>query len=43
MEGENRLDALSGVLERGKGAVIVCMHFGNWDLAPAPLQRAGTR
>ena len=29
VEGESRFESLNRVLERGKGAVIVCMHFGN--------------
>ena len=32
VEGEAQFEALSQSLECGKGAVIVCMHFGNWDL-----------
>jgi len=32
VHGEEQFQALSRALERGRGAVIVCMHFGNWDL-----------
>jgi KDO2-lipid IV(A) lauroyltransferase len=35
VEGDSRFEALNLVLDRGKGAVIVCMHFGNWDLGAA--------
>lgn len=41
VEGESRFDALSRVLERGKGAVIVCMHFGNWDLGAGAAAARG--
>lgn len=32
VQGDEQFQALSKALERGRGAVIVCMHFGNWDL-----------
>lgn len=41
VEGQSRFDALSRVLERGKGAVIVCMHFGNWDLGAGAAAARG--
>lgn len=30
--GDTDFEALDKALARGRGAVIVCMHFGNWDL-----------
>lgn len=30
--GMEHFQALDDVLAQGRGAVIVCMHFGNWDL-----------
>ncbi len=30
--GDSDFEALDKALARGHGAVIVCMHFGNWDL-----------
>lgn len=33
--GETAFAALDRLLERGKGAVIVCMHYGNWDAGAA--------
>jgi len=41
VEGEARFEALDRVLERGKGAVIVCMHFGNWDLGAGAAAARG--
>jgi KDO2-lipid IV(A) lauroyltransferase len=41
VEGESRFEALNRVLERGKGAVIVCMHFGNWDLGAGAAAARG--
>jgi KDO2-lipid IV(A) lauroyltransferase len=41
VEGQSRFEALSRVLERGKGAVIVCMHFGNWDLGAGAAAARG--
>lgn len=37
----DRLEALDAVLERGKGAVIVSMHFGNWDLGASATAALG--
>lgn len=36
-------ESLDRVLENGKGAVIVCMHFGNWDLGAAVTAARGYR
>ena len=41
VEGETRFEGLNRVLERGKGAVIVCMHFGNWDLGAGAAAARG--
>ena len=41
VEGQSRFEALSRTLERGKGAVIVCMHFGNWDLGAGAAAARG--
>lgn len=41
VDGEGRFEALNRVLERGKGAVIVCMHFGNWDLGAGAAAARG--
>ena len=41
VEGEARFEGLNRVLERGKGAVIVCMHFGNWDLGAGAAAARG--
>lgn len=35
VEGEAAFAALDRLLERGRGAVIVCMHYGNWDAGAA--------
>lgn len=32
VQGEQSFRALDDALTGGKGAIIVCMHFGNWDL-----------
>ncbi len=32
VEGDEPFALLDGALARGKGTIIVCMHFGNWDL-----------
>jgi lauroyl/myristoyl acyltransferase len=39
--GEASFKALDLALERGKGAVIVCMHFGNWDLGAGAAAARG--
>jgi len=41
VDGEPRFEALNRVLERGRGAVIVCMHFGNWDLGAGAAAARG--
>ena len=41
VEGEAQFEALSQSLECGKGAVIVCMHFGNWDLGAGAAAARG--
>lgn len=41
VEGDRQFEALDRVLERGKGAVIVCMHFGNWDLGAGATAARG--
>lgn len=41
VEGEPRFEGLNRVLERGKGVVIVCMHFGNWDLGAGAAAARG--
>jgi lauroyl/myristoyl acyltransferase len=41
VEGEWGFEGLNRVLERGKGAVIVCMHFGNWDLGAGAAAARG--
>ncbi|GIW14077.1 MAG: acyltransferase [Tepidiforma sp.] len=35
VDGEEAFAALDRLLERGRGAVIVCMHYGNWDAGAA--------
>jgi KDO2-lipid IV(A) lauroyltransferase len=39
--GEAKFTALSRSLEAGKGAIIVCMHFGNWDLGAGATAARG--
>lgn len=39
--GEEAFALLDKVLEKGKGAIIVCMHFGNWDLGAAAAAARG--
>lgn len=39
--GEESFAALDRVLERGRGAIIVCMHFGNWDLGAGAAAARG--
>jgi KDO2-lipid IV(A) lauroyltransferase len=41
VDAESRFEGLNHVLERGKGAVIVCMHFGNWDLGAGAAAARG--
>ncbi|HMS58693.1 MAG TPA: lysophospholipid acyltransferase family protein [Tepidiformaceae bacterium] len=39
--GEPAFAGLDAVLERGKGAIIVCMHFGNWDVGAGAAAARG--
>jgi phosphatidylinositol dimannoside acyltransferase len=39
--GEDSFRSLDRALERGKGAIIVCMHFGNWDLGAGAAAARG--
>ncbi len=39
--GDDSFRALDAVLAKGKGAIIVCMHFGNWDLGAAAATARG--
>jgi len=32
VSGDESFEALDRALERGRGAIVVLMHFGNWDL-----------
>jgi lauroyl/myristoyl acyltransferase len=41
VEGADAFAALDRALERGKGAVVVCMHFGNWDLGAGAAAARG--
>ena len=41
VEGESRFAALNAVLEHGNGAVVVCMHFGNWDIGAGAAAARG--
>jgi len=39
--GDESFAALDRALQRGKGAIIVCMHFGNWDLGAGAAAARG--
>ncbi len=39
--GEENWQLLDKVLAKGKGAIIVCMHFGNWDLGAGAAAARG--
>ena len=39
--GDESFRALDAALARGKGAVVVCMHFGNWDLGAGATAARG--
>ncbi|MCC7366521.1 MAG: lysophospholipid acyltransferase family protein [Dehalococcoidia bacterium] len=39
--GEESFANLDHALARGKGAIIVCMHFGNWDLGAGAAAARG--
>jgi KDO2-lipid IV(A) lauroyltransferase len=41
VEGGESFAGLDRALERGKGALIVCMHFGNWDLGAGAAAARG--
>lgn len=41
VSGAESFTALDRALERGKGAIIVCMHFGNWDLGAGAAAARG--
>lgn len=41
VEGDGEFERLNQLLERGKGVVIVCMHFGNWDLGAGATAARG--
>lgn len=40
-KGDDSFQGLDTVLARGRGAIIVCMHFGNWDLGAAAAAARG--
>ena len=39
--GESSFEALDKALAYGKGVVVVCMHFGNWDLGAGAAAARG--
>lgn len=41
VDGEQEFDSLDRLLTYGKGAVVVCMHFGNWDLGAGATAARG--
>lgn len=41
VSGDESFRALDAALEKGKGALIVCMHFGNWDLGAGAAAARG--
>jgi KDO2-lipid IV(A) lauroyltransferase len=41
VRGDASFKALDIALERGHGAVVVCMHFGNWDLGAGAAAARG--
>ncbi len=41
VNGDESFAALDRALEHGKGAIIVCMHFGNWDLGAGAAAARG--
>jgi len=43
VDGGPAFASLDRVLEEGKGAVMVCMHFGNWDLGAGAAAARGYR
>jgi phosphatidylinositol dimannoside acyltransferase len=40
-EGQDAFRELDAALAAGRGAVMVCMHFGNWDMAAAVTAARG--
>jgi phosphatidylinositol dimannoside acyltransferase len=40
-EGQEAFQQLDAALAHGNGAVMVCMHFGNWDMAAAVTAARG--
>lgn len=41
VHGHQQFSSLDAALEGGNGAVIVCMHFGNWDLGAGATAARG--
>ena len=41
VQADGAFEALDRALERGNGAIIVCMHFGNWDLGAGATAARG--
>ena len=41
VDGDDAFAALDAALARGRGAVVICMHFGNWDLGAAAAAARG--
>jgi len=41
VDGDAAFAALDRALDLGKGAVVVCMHFGNWDLGAGATAARG--
>lgn len=41
VHGEQSFAALDAALAQGRGVIIVCMHFGNWDLGAAAAAARG--
>ncbi len=39
--GDDSFRALDAALARGKGVIVVCMHFGNWDLGAGATAARG--
>ncbi|GAB4324584.1 MAG: lysophospholipid acyltransferase family protein [Dehalococcoidia bacterium] len=39
--GREPFAPIDAILQRGRGAIIVCMHFGNWDLGAGAAAAAG--